>query len=298
MSVNSPRPPAVAGLFYPLEKEELRGSIRQSFLGELGPGSYSERQVQASASSQSIECFIVPHAGYTYSGQVAAHTYFKARELLRGTECKLTVIVLGPNHYGIGSGIALSPNTSWRTPLGDLEVNKSLSREISEKSGIVDFDAVSHSREHSIEVQLPFIQEVLSARRRVSFVPICLMLQDLETAREVADAIFSALGHIQESRDQIFILASSDLTHYEPHDKAVLKDRKLLSLVESMDLLEYYSFLQRNNVSACGYGAIAAGMLLAGRFGKKRGKVLKYATSGDVTGDKSSVVGYSAVHFV
>lgn len=287
----------MAGLFYPSDKGELLGSIRQSFLGRLGPGAYFESKARGNKATTSVECFIVPHAGYTYSGQVAAHCYLKANDLLGNAE-QLTAIVLGPNHYGIGSGVALSPNTSWETPLGNLEVNKSLSKEISKKSEIVDFDALSHSREHSIEVQVPFIQCALGASRKVSLVPICLMLQDLESMSEVANAILSSLRSNEGKHDSILILGSSDLTHYEPQDKASLKDQKLLSRVESLDVQEYYSELERNNVSACGYGAIAAVMMLARKLGKKRGKVLKYATSADVTGDKSSVVGYSAVHFV
>ena len=287
----------MAGLFYPSDKEELLGSIRQSFLGKLGPGAYFENKTQENKSTKSVECFIVPHAGYTYSGQIAAHSYLKANELLGNAE-ELTAIVLGPNHYGIGSGVALSPNTSWETPMGNIVVNKSLSKEISKKSEIVDFDALSHSREHSIEVQVPFIQCALGASRKVSLVPICLMLQDPESMSELANAIQSSLGSIESKHDSILILGSSDLTHYEPEEKASLKDQKLLSQVESLDVPGFYSELERNNVSACGYGAIASVMILARKLGKKRGKILKYATSAEVTGDKSSVVGYSAVHFV
>ncbi|MGI0079942.1 MAG: AmmeMemoRadiSam system protein B, partial [Nitrososphaerales archaeon] len=289
--------PAVAGSFYPHDKEGLIESIRQSFLGKLGPGEYPESIFFQGKKSGSIGCFIVPHAGYVYSGQVAAHSYFKARENLGKVEEELTVIILGPNHYGIGSGVALSPSVSWETPLGNLEVNQVLSRKISQESKITDFDPLAHSREHSIEVQIPFIQWVLGGKRKVSFVPICLMLQDRETTSEVADAIFSALEKNKEKSGQILILGSSDLTHYESQEKANIKDHKLLSSIESMEVREYYTTLERNNVSACGYGAIATVMLLARMFGKKRGQLLKYATSGDVTGDKSSVVGYSAVHF-
>ncbi len=284
----------VAGSFYPADKEDLSGLIRESFLGRIGPGRYPET---LSSEGSLVECFIVPHAGYVYSGPVAAYSYLRAAELIGAPREELTIIILGPNHYGIGSGVALSPSKSWRTPLGEIRVNSELSDKISRRCGLVDFDEISHSREHSIEVQLPFIQDVFLDSKKISIVPICLMLQDRETMTEVADAIHRCLAELEDKANSFLILGSSDLTHYEPQESANSKDRKLLSAVESMDVSEYYTVLETEQVSACGYGAIAAVMHLSKRLGKEQGIVLKYATSGDVIGDKSSVVGYSAVHF-
>ncbi len=284
----------MAGSFYPADRSELDLTIRKSFLGKLGPGRYPNL---ASSATRFVESIIVPHAGYFYSGAIAAHGYLRAADLLGGGKKELVVIILGPNHYGIGSGIALSPNESWTTPLGDIEVNKNLSNEISRRCGFAGFDEVSHSREHSIEVQVPFIQQVFGSSRKISMVPICLKLQDRETMIELADALSESItGHENESKS-FLILGSSDLTHYESQEIANSKDLKLLSAVESMDVSKYYSILERDQVSACGYGAIACVMRLSSTIGKEHGTVLKYATSGDVLGDRSSVVGYSAVHF-
>jgi MEMO1 family protein len=286
----------VAGYFYPGESTELLSLIKASFLGKLGPGKYPE--TKGSSHPSKIECFVVPHAGYVYSGQVAAHSYYLAQELSLSPKVKTDVIILGPNHYGLGSGVAVSPDKFWKTPLGDFPVNEGLSKEIvAESENMIDVDATSHSREHSIEVQIPFLQALKGKNEGVSFVPICLMMQDNETTEQVAKAIIRVAESKQDSKENFLILASSDLTHYEPHEQASAKDKKLLKNVAELDVLGFYSTLERNNITACGYGAIAAAMRISHKFGKKTGSLLKYATSGDVTGDTSAVVGYSAVHF-
>jgi AmmeMemoRadiSam system protein B len=295
LSLKDPRTPVVAGSFYPADRQELSKLIVQTFLAKLGPGRYPKL---VDSAPSSLECFIVPHAGYIYSGSVAAHSYLKAAELLGQSRRKLTVIIIGPNHYGIGSGLSLSPRESWVTPLGRLLVDTNLSLEISRKSNLATFDDISHSREYSIEVQLPYIQKVFEGAGPISIVPISVMLQDRETMVELGDGLYDCIKRTLSNTNRAFlVLGSSDLTHYESQEVANLKDLKLLSAVESMDISRYYTILERENVSACGYGPIASVMRLSEKLGMKQGKVLKYATSGDVIGDHSSVVGYSAVHF-
>ncbi|MDH2901604.1 MAG: AmmeMemoRadiSam system protein B [archaeon] len=295
------RRPVVAGQFYPAGKDELLAEIRRCFHDKkIGPGVSirgDSRRAQTRARSNRIECFVVPHAGYPYSGPVAAHSYSLAYDILTSREEILKAIIIGPNHQGIGSGIALSPSNAWETPLGNVKIDAKLSKEISDSSEIIDIDGLAHSYEHSIEVQLPFLQDI-TEDRQLSFVPICLMLQDRESAEEVANAIFKVIQSEEYRSDSFLILGSSDLTHYEPQSRANAQDGKLLGKIETLDLLSYYSTLERNNVTACGYGAIAVVMELSKKLGKTSGTVLKYATSGDATGDMSSVVGYSAVHFV
>jgi AmmeMemoRadiSam system protein B len=156
-------------------------------------------------------------------------------------------------------------------------------------------DELAHSREHSIEVQLPFLQAISAHLvSKVRIVPISLMLQDSKTAQEVGEDVSKV---ISASPDPVLVIASSDLTHYEPAKAAGEKDRRLLEKVERLDVSSYYTVLERLNISACGYGAIATVMNISKRFGMKRANVLKYATSGDTSGDLSSVVGYSSVRF-
>jgi MEMO1 family protein len=294
------RPPAVAGSFYPNKKDQLSAEITRCFEDQkIGPG-VSIRQILTKPRTESvvsrIECFVVPHAGFMYSGPVAAHSYSLATQLMLSVRESFVVIILGPNHQGLGSGIALSPSDAWQTPLGNVSVEKQISLEILQSSEIIDVNALSHSYEHSIEVQLPFLQ-ILASGHKLRFVPICLMLQDRESSHDVAEAIYKVIQSNDHLSEFFLILGSSDLTHYESQSEANTKDKKLIERIEALDLPSYYATLERNNISACGYGAIAVIMELSKKLGKKKGKLLKYATSGDVTGDLSSVVGYSAVHF-
>jgi AmmeMemoRadiSam system protein B len=302
-SANGVRPPAVAGFFYPAEKHALLETIQATFTSPLGPGilpAVSESRASSSSAGVSrdvaaVECFVVPHAGYQYSGPVAAHSYLELdRRVFRHAD-RVTVIILGPNHNGIGSGVAGSGKSLWRTPLGDVLVDKDLTRALARAhNSLVDVDDVAHSHEHSIEVQLPFLQFLAGDRAELSIVPVCMMLQDKETAEQVADSIVRVLKS-QEGRVFV-VLGSSDLTHYEEQKIASRKDSRLLEVISRLDIAEFYSVLHRDSVTACGYGPIAVAMHVALALGKKKGTVLKYATSGDVTGEKSRVVGYPAVH--
>lgn len=289
------RPPAVAGSFYSANSDELFESIHQCFTHPMGPGEFPSR-ADPLRNTLDIECLLVPHAGYEYSGAIAAHSYAIAYNFLHTRrDDQKSIIVLGPNHYGIGSGVSISPANSWITPFGDMRVDESLSRALQQKCDLIDRDAMAHSREHSIEVQLPFLQVISGKYQGLSFVPISLMLQDLKTAVDLGNAIWEVAVN---TKGPFLILASSDLTHYETDLQARKKDTMLIEKASRLDMGGYYSTLRRNSISACGYGALATVMQVAIRLGRTRGVLLKYATSGDMTGDKSSVVGYPSMRFL
>ena len=287
--------PAVSGSFYPADKDELYEEIHRSFTHALGPGHFPERAHDKSSHEMKVKCLIVPHAGCIYSGPVAAHSYLKAFEFVSQAREKLTAIIIGPNHYGIGSGVSLSRNRAWQTPLGEVEVDEDVTRRISDNSEMIDIDNLSHSREHSIEVQLPFLQVISRiAKRQLSIVPLCLMLQDRETSKGISKAVSSVIA---KSEKDFLIIGSSDLTHYESQKQAQSKDLKLLDAISRLELSEFYTVLERLNVTACGYGAIASLISISKELGLSKGTILKYATSGDTSGDYTRVVGYSSVEF-
>jgi AmmeMemoRadiSam system protein B len=235
-----------------------------------------------------VAAVISPHAGYTYSGPVAAHSYYHVSSL---PDPELAIVV-APNHYGIGSGVSTFRNGEWKTPLGRMRVDSEAAKQLVDLTGIVAFDPSSHRLEHSLEVQLPFLQRLFGADT-VPFLPVSLLFQDVETSRTLA----SALAKIAQGKRAVLI-ASSDLTHYEPAEVAREKDTALIEEVLRNDVDGFYSALERLRVTACGYGAIATVMEAARSLGLRKAELLKYASSGDTGGDKLQVVGYSALRFV
>jgi len=274
------RKPAVAGSFYPSKKDELLSMIEGCFMHSYGPG-----KKPPASNGKKIIGMVCPHAGYMYSGPVAAHSYYEASSLKTDL-----VIMVGPNHYGIGSGIATMKEGSWETPLGLVDVNSNAAEKVVKSSGIVDFDDAAHSEDHCLEVQLPMLQYVY--KHKFEIVPIILSMQDKETAVDVGKAIAEIAKN-----ETALLIASSDFTHYEPNEQAHRKDGELIKTILELDVNKYYTVLERLNVTACGYGAIASIMTAAKILGATRGELLKYATSGDVAGNKSSVVGYGSILF-
>jgi AmmeMemoRadiSam system protein B len=262
------RTPAVAGMFYPGNGEELRRLI-----GQLTP--------KASAPRLDAMGVVVPHAGYVYSGGVAAKVY-------SSIEGAPTFIILGPRHSWEGSAIAVSTQP-WKTPLGVVDVDHEFIDLL--PPGIIDHDEVAHRREHSIEVQVPFLQYFF---KDFKIVPIALGLQDYETAREVAGELTAA---IEKYPGKVVIVASSDFTHYEPAEVAKRKDGLLIERIEKLDVPGLYDEISSLNATCCGYGPIAAMMLSCKRRGAAKARLLAYATSGDVTGDRE-VVGYAGLAVV
>ncbi len=274
--------PAVAGQFYEADPIKLKKSIEECFLHPLGP----QKTPPAPRSDEEVIGLVSPHAGYMYSGPIAAHGYYYVSSI----PTPELVIVMGPNHWGLGSGVATVAEGVWHTPLGALEVSSEDAKELAKVSGIVDFSIESHRREHSIEVQLPFLQYVFNSQFKI--LPISMLFQDKETSTEVGHA----LAKIVRGR-RCVIVASSDLTHYESHKQASSKDADFIKAILALDTSKLYNVLQRLNVSACGYGPIAALITAVNDLSLKKAELLKYATSGDVTGDKSAVVGYASIKF-
>jgi MEMO1 family protein len=275
------RRPAVAGSFYPGDPDELRSAIRESYTHPLGPG----RAPPAKEELKGVMACVCPHAGYVYSGPVAAHSYLWASSLRRPE----LVVIVGPNHYGIGSGVSTFREGEWSTPLGNVQVDAEAARKIVELTGVVDYDPESQRREHSLEVQVPFLQSIYGTFK---ILPICLSFQDIETARELGRGLSALL----KGRDAVLV-ASSDLTHYEPASVAREKDTALLETVKKMDAVAFYRVLEERNITACGYGAIATVMEAGRLLGFKKGELHKYASSGETTGDNDAVVGYPSVSF-
>jgi AmmeMemoRadiSam system protein B len=277
------RRPTQAGAFYEGNAESLRRQIEACFLHKLGPGKTPE---VADQSLRNVIGLVCPHAGYMFSGPVAAHAYY--RLALDGKPD--IAVVFGPNHTGYGSALAVMNEGSWRTPLGDVKIDGETANKIVKESRIVDVDDSAHSSEHSIEVQLPFLQYLYGSEFKI--VPICFLMQDLQSAKEVGKAVAKVLAG-----KNAVVIASSDMTHYEPQERASKKDKQALEAVEAMDEDRFYSVVESQRISACGYGPIVALISAAKGLGAKEAKLLSYKTSGDITGDHSSVVGYAAVCF-
>jgi len=269
--------PVVAGQFYPSSREDLLKVIENSFLHPLGPG---EKPPFDGDTPYGI---ITPHAGFLYSGPIAAHSYH-AISSARGFD---RIIIVGPNHRGLGDDVSVPSSAWWMTPLGEVEIDIEAAAELSALSFINQND-LSHREEHSIEVQLPFLQYLYG--NDVKLLPISMLRQDKETAVELGEAIVRIKG-------KNIIVASSDLTHYEPHHAASLKDNRLIKYIENLEVDQYYRVLRDEMISACGYGPIAAIMTACRIMGAKGGKLLKYATSGETGEKKDSVVGYASISF-
>lgn len=276
------RRPTQAGSFYASTSDALRKQIESCFTHRLGPGSPPSVQ----NGSRKILGLISPHAGYMYSGPVAAHSYYS----LAADGKPDIVVILGPNHTGQGSGLAIAKEGIWRTPLGDVQIDEQAASQISRKSTILDVDELAHAYEHSIEVQLPFLQYLYGSAFKL--VPISFLMQDFESCSEVGRTIAANVNG-----KNALIIASTDMTHYEPHEMAEKKDRKALAALEKLDEKEFYSTIESQYISACGYGPVVALVIAAKIMGAKKGKILCYQTSGDVTGDYSAVVGYASVAF-
>jgi AmmeMemoRadiSam system protein B len=272
------RLPWVSGAFYPSSPESLKKSIEDSFTHSIGPGKISHQ----SANKRSIVSVICPHAGYVYSGPVAAHAYYH----LAAEKPPQAVIILGPNHTGLGSPVSLWGEGSWETPFGKVEIHEEIAMMIFKNSDLIDFDETAHIREHSIEVQLPFLQYIYGAPK---IVPICMGFQDLHTSREVGRAIAT----IAKDMDAL-ILASSDLSHMETIDSARRKDLGVTERIESMNEEALQRWVISERVSMCGYGPVSAAIFASKKMGAEKGVLLSYSTSGDITGDTSTVVGYAS----
>ena len=272
------RTPAVAGMFYPDEKNKLTQLIKDCFSHPFGPGENLEKK------QSKIFGVICPHAGYVYSGPIACNSIKSI-----SSESPELFIIVGPNHWGIGRSVATMKDCKWETPLGSVEVDSEAAEEISKLSQFIESDFFSHTREHSLEVQIPILQQTFS---NFKILPISLINQSKEIAHDVG----LAMAKIAMKKNTM-IIGSSDFTHYEPNDFAHEQDMALIEPILEMDVEKFYDVLRKRKVTACGYGAIASTMIACRELGATKGELLRYATSGDVMGDTSSVVGYGSIIF-
>ncbi len=268
------RKSVIAGSWYPGNPSVLRKDIQNYF-----------RAVPDPAVEGEIVALIAPHAGYAYSGQVAAYAY----KLICGKKYD-AVVVIGPSHRVAFSGVSIYARGGYETPLGVVPVNKSLAEAIKALDEIIEEIPAAHLQEHSLEIQLPFLQVVLGD---FSFVPLVMGDQSENTCRKLAAAIYRAAGG-----RKILIVASSDLSHFHDYNTAKKLDEVILRHLKKSDAAGLMETLTGGTAEACGGGPMVVAMLAARMFGAKKAHLLKYANSGDVTGDKSSVVGYaSAVYY-
>ena len=273
------RKPAVAGMFYAGSPRELTEQIESCYKSKLGPGTMPQLNSQG---SREIVAVVVPHAGYYYSGPVAAHAY---KELANDGIFD-AAIILGPNHTGYGPLVSLWARGEWETPLGRVEIDEGFAANLlKEGRGIIEADEKAHMHEHSIEVQLPWLQHLYG---ELKIVPIAMMAQDIETARTIGEAISKIGGNT-------VIIASSDFSHYEPGPVAADKDRSVIEAIINLDEEELYRRRESLDSTMCGFGPIASAIVAAKEMKAKGATLLKYATSGDTTGDFSRVVGYASI---
>lgn len=277
------RKPAVAGYFYESDEDLLRERIKWCYTHPVGPGRIPTKL----GDKRSIKGLISPHAGYEFSGPVAAFSYLELAE----DGVPETVLILCPNHTGMGSGLSTMTEGSWLTPLGEVPIDTEFAEKLVSNYPLLDDEPSAHLREHSCEVQLPFLQEL---GQDFKLVPICMMMQDLETSQELGRAIAATVDELD--RDMV-IIASTDFTHQMPHEVAEAQDAKVLEAIETFDEEEMIKRIITNNVTMCGYGPVATTMAASKAMGARDARILKYATSGDTSGNYTSVVGYGSAVF-
>jgi AmmeMemoRadiSam system protein B len=260
-----------AGSFYPDDEREIARQLAGFFAEAKAPG------------IASLRACVAPHAGWLYSGAVAAHAYKAVRAVYH--EPPVFVIVC-PNHTGTGAGIALSLQ-DWETPLGVAKCDAQLAKAIKRNCALAEIDESAHAQEHAIEVHLPFLQFLYG---EVRFVAACMMLHGAGVAKELAAAIAKSTA-----KRGVLVLASSDFTHFESAESSRMKDALALEAIKRLDAQALERVVERQNATICGYAPIMVAIEYAKQRGAKKAEVLEYANSGDVTGDYSSVVGYASV---
>jgi len=268
------RPPAVAGTFYEGSRDRLRAQVDACFAANPPAPTQKERFLGA----------VVPHAGLMYSGHVAAAFYALA-------ELPKRLIILCPNHTGAGHFAAINREGEWRTPLGDVAIDTPLADALMAKTALLAEDARAHAREHSLEVQLPFLQRLLGD---FTFVPICLGAHRYDYAEEIGNAIAAVL---EDNRD-VAVLASSDLNHYEDQRQTLRKDQLAIDQVLARNPRELWRVVDEYDVSMCGFIPTTAMLVAVNGLGATDARLIKHATSGDVNGDYSHVVGYASIVIV
>ncbi|MFA5004685.1 MAG: AmmeMemoRadiSam system protein B [Candidatus Omnitrophota bacterium] len=263
------RKPVVAGQFYEAGRQELIKQIS---------GLAKHRE------AKDILACILPHAGYIYSGKVAAET-------VSGINIKDTVILLGPNHTGHGAVFSLMDEGAWQTPLGDIKIDSELAKLFLKKSTLLESDALAHLYEHSLEVELPILQYF---RPDFKIVPIAFMSANKQHLKSIASELAEAI--IQSKRlGLVTLVASSDMTHYEPLESAERKDKAAIEAMLKLDEEKFLESIKELDISMCGYAPVYVLLQLAKLLGAKQAHLVRYDTSASVSKDKTSVVGYAGI---
>lgn len=265
------RPPAVAGSFYEGTPERLRAQVEACF--QANPPQPQKRRFIGA---------VVPHAGLMYSGSVAAAFYALAKLPKR-------FVILCPNHTGAGHFAAINREGAWRTPFGDARIDTALADALMAQTPLLAEDARAHAREHSLEVQLPFLQHLLDD---FTFVPICLGAHRYDYAEEVGRAVAAVL---KDEQEPVGVIASSDLNHYEDQRTTLRKDQLAIDEVTRRDPRELWRVVDEFDVSMCGFIPATAMLVAANALGATEATLIRHATSGDVNGDYSHVVGYASM---
>jgi AmmeMemoRadiSam system protein B len=282
----------VSGQFYAKSEKELKEEIKKCFLSKFGTGNLPKI-----SEKEKLIGVVAPHAGYFFSGACASHTYYKISQSKKPD----VFVILGINHSGIGKAIATSLYT-WETPLGDIEIDKDFTNALVQNN-IVEIDESANQYEHSIEVQLPFLQFLF---KDFKFCPICLQSLSFEECEKVANEIMKAK---EETKKSILVIASSDFTHYgysygylpfsgsidEVKEKLYELDRNAIDTILKLDAKKFYEMVVKKEMTICGFVPITILILLSKKLGAKNAELLKYYTSGDVIGDYGNAVGYASI---
>ncbi|NYZ75106.1 AmmeMemoRadiSam system protein B [Candidatus Micrarchaeota archaeon] len=273
------RSPAVAGAFYPGTQKECERML-----------SDFDGRCKLDFKENIVSC-VVPHAGWVYSGFTAMHSFKALKQTCERKKVNKPVFVIPcPNHYGVGASVAVSTE-DWLTPLGEAACAQKVAAAILEKSEFASADESAHEQEHSAEVQLPFLQHLFG--KDFEFVAVALMRQDLGVAKDLAKAVVFAA---EKTKQPVFVVASSDLTHYEPAKQAEEKDRYALEAALKLDSKEFLRRVGEKRVTACGPAAIAASIEYAKLVGAKKSRLLSFSNSGSASGDWR-VVDYASLVF-
>jgi AmmeMemoRadiSam system protein B len=263
------RNPAVAGQFYPGRASELRSMI--------------QRMVDPRAKKEKALAVVSPHAGFVYSGYVAGAVFSSV--VLPGR-----IVLLGPSHREIRSLFAVSASGTWRTPLGEVPLDLTLARAILDRSPLLKEEDAAHAREHSLEVQLPFIQFL---NPEFSIVPVCISY--LAGYQELEELGLALAGGIRESGEDVLIVASTDMSHYVSAETAKRKDFMAIEKILNLDARGLYDVVRKEDISMCGFLPTTAAILAAKELGARKAELVRYQTSGDASGDYDQVVGYAGL---
>lgn len=283
--------------FYPGDKDSLLRAIENCYMSPYGPKMHPKVNQEG---ARRIIAGVVPHAGYIYSGPVAASLYY--RMAVDGVP--RTFVLVGPVH-GLGAGVAIMKRGLWRTPLGDVEIDEEFSDTLLKHGAIIADDASVHEDEHSLEVQLPFLQSLYGERLQI--VPIATSLGDLETCAEIGEAIASTV--VEMNRD-VAVIASTDLTHYGIHygyapvgmtpiEKVVSwvkdTDAEVIEAIKNLDEKKLLRLVSEKHLTMCGYAPVAVAITAAKQLGVSKAELVKYATSYDTQGSRDAIVGYCSM---